>query len=111
LQTVARFDEASSAYIAKALLENEGIPAHIADEHLVGAYWIYANAVGGIKLQVAEADVERSRDLLAEDRSSQLLAPEFASQGDDPPARPSRRRQWLVASGVALWAFLWFVTR
>lgn len=110
MQTVARFDEAPSAYIAKALLESEGIPARIADEHLVGAYWIYANAVGGIKLQVAEEDLERSRDVLAEDRSSQLLSPEFSGEAD-PPARPSRRRQWLVASGVALWAFLWFVTR
>lgn len=96
MQTVARFDEASSAYIAKALLENEGITAHVADEHLVGAYWIYANAVGGIKLQVAEGDVERSQALLAEDRSLDLPAAELLPETGEtfPAARPSRRKQW-----------------
>ena len=42
------------ANIAKASLESEGIPAHIADEHTVNMQWLYSNAIGGVRLFVPE---------------------------------------------------------
>ncbi len=79
---MAAFREASAAYIARAMLEAEGIPAHIADEHTVGAFWLYSQAVGGVKLQVAEVDFERAHRLLAEDRSSLVPEPPAPAPGD-----------------------------
>ncbi|WP_138774309.1 putative signal transducing protein [Desulfohalovibrio reitneri] len=41
-------------------LEAEGIPAVVEDEGVVGANWLYANAVGGVKLRVHAEDAERA---------------------------------------------------
>lgn len=72
LVTVARFDLMPLAHIAKGSLEAEGIPCHIADEHLVQTDWLYSIAVGGIKLQVDEEFAERALAVLATDYSSDL---------------------------------------
>jgi hypothetical protein len=54
--TVATFWEPTEAHIARLKLESEEIDCMILDENLVATYWFWANAVGGIKLQVREAD-------------------------------------------------------
>ena len=74
MRTVASFPEPSAAYIARALLEAVGIPAEVADEHTVGAFWLYSQAVGGVKLRVPPECFEEARSLLAEDRSALLSA-------------------------------------
>jgi hypothetical protein len=68
--TVARFDTMPDAHIAKGKLEAEGIPCLLLDEHLVQTDWLYAIAVGGIKLQVPEAHAERALAVLAADYSA-----------------------------------------
>lgn len=70
--TIATFDTMPDAHIALGRLHAEGIAAHLADEHLVQTDWLYAIAVGGIKLQVAEEDVARATEVLATDYSDQL---------------------------------------
>jgi hypothetical protein len=70
--TVATFDTMPDAYIAKGRLEVDGIACRLLDEHLVQTDWLYAIAVGGIKLQVAEEDVERALAYLAADYSGEL---------------------------------------
>jgi len=57
------------ADLAKARLEAEGIPAFAADEYIVRFDWFYSNAVGGIRLQVAEPDAELAMEILASDLS------------------------------------------
>lgn len=57
------------AHIALGRLQAEGIPATLADENLVQTDWLYSIAVGGIKLQVADADAGRARLVLATDYS------------------------------------------
>jgi hypothetical protein len=52
------------AHIAKSKLEAEGIAAYIADEHLVGQQWLYANAVGGVKLMVSRRDILKASHAL-----------------------------------------------
>ncbi len=64
LVTIATFSHQTEAYIPKARLEAEGIWAFIADGGTVGANWLYSNAVGGVKLQVRDADVERAIEIL-----------------------------------------------
>lgn len=51
---VAKYSFPLDANIAKASLESEGIPAHIADEHTVNMQWLYSDAVGGVRLFVPE---------------------------------------------------------
>ncbi len=65
LVTVGTFDMATEAHLAKGLLEANGLTAFLADELTVGVAWHLSNAVGGIKLQVSENDVERAANILA----------------------------------------------
>ena len=59
LVTILAIDDLSIAYLAKGQLEAAGIPCFLANEYTVGVNWMYANALGGIQLQVpAEAAEE-----------------------------------------------------
>ena len=69
LVTVASFSAAYEAHLAKGLLESNGIAAFVADDHFVSTYWFLSNAVGGVKVQVAETDVEEALRVL--DRRSE----------------------------------------
>ncbi|WP_445363511.1 DUF2007 domain-containing protein [Microbulbifer sp. ANSA003] len=70
LVTVARFSFPYEAQIAKARLESEGIHAFIADEHTVNMQWLYSNAMGGVRLQVSESDLDEANEILNQDRSN-----------------------------------------
>ena len=62
--TIASFDNTEQAELLKGQLEQEGIPAFVADGAIVTLNWMYSNAVGGVKVQVAEKDLDRARTLL-----------------------------------------------
>ena len=64
--TIATFNFAHEAHLARTRLESQGIPAHVADEHIVSLNWLYAPAVGGIKLNVLEPDVQKAKEVFAE---------------------------------------------
>ncbi len=64
LVTIAAFSHPTEAYVLKSRLEAEGIWSFVADEYTVTMYWLYSNAVGGVKLQVKGPDVERAREVL-----------------------------------------------
>ena len=95
------------------MLEAEGIPARIADEHTVGAFWLYSEAVGGVKLMVAPEDLERAARLLAEDRSSLLpetpdshACPRCASEEVRHPRahRWSAVLSWVLSFPLVFWS-------
>ena len=48
-------------------LEAAGIRAFVQDEHLVQMNWLYSNAVGGVRVQIADEDVDPAREFLAAD--------------------------------------------
>ena len=56
--TIATFDTMPDAHIALGRLQAAGIDGWLADENLVQTDWLYSIAVGGIKLQVEESDIE-----------------------------------------------------
>ena len=58
--TVARFDTMPEAHIALGRLRAAGLSCNLMDEHLVQTDWLYSIAVGGIKLRVQQADLERA---------------------------------------------------
>ncbi len=64
LITIARFSHPIEAHLSKTRLESAGIQCFIADENIVGANWLYSNAVGGVKLRVRASDVKRAIGIL-----------------------------------------------
>ena len=62
--TVGRFTDAIAAHIAKGRLESEGIRVFIANEHHIGANWLFSNALGGVEVQVFAEDEEMAREIL-----------------------------------------------
>jgi hypothetical protein len=64
--TVASFWTPVEAHLLCARLEATGIRAFVADEQAVGM-GLLANAVGGVKVQIAEMDLPRAQQVLAEE--------------------------------------------
>jgi len=64
LVTIATFQDTIKANIYKAKLQAAGIYSFLADENTVGINWLFSNAIGGIRLQVTEEDVENALYLL-----------------------------------------------
>ncbi len=60
----ARFASFGEAAAARSALDAAGIQSYLADENLVAIDWLYAQALGSLKLMVAESDVERSREII-----------------------------------------------
>lgn len=64
--TILSFDSLPLAHIARSRLESEGIPCILRNENIVAIDWLYANAVGGVTLQVPTSLAEEALTLLAE---------------------------------------------
>lgn len=63
---ICSFDNYIPAHLLLGRLEDEGINAWLKDEHTVTIDPLLTNAVGGIKLMVHVAQVDRAKALLAE---------------------------------------------
>ena len=83
LVTVARYQNLPEAWIAKGKLESEGIPCFLIDDNMVRMDWFYANALGGIKIQVAAEYASTAADLLQE-----VMPEELPSSADTPYVQP-----------------------
>jgi hypothetical protein len=64
LVTVRHYRDLAEAFVGRSLLESSGIPAWIADEHLVRMVWFCSNMVGGMRLQVDERDEAAAQEIL-----------------------------------------------
>jgi hypothetical protein len=64
LVTVRAFATVIDAQVACAVLQSAGLGASLRDEHVVSMYWLFSNAVGGVKLQVPADQVDVAQDLL-----------------------------------------------
>ena len=63
--TVATFWKAEQAHLARMSLEASGIPAIVLDENVVQWDPLLANAINGIRVQVADEDLEEARVVLS----------------------------------------------
>ncbi|MFY2508533.1 DUF2007 domain-containing protein [Vibrio pectenicida] len=79
---VARFSFPHEAHIAKTSLEAAGIESYIADEHTVNTQWLYSNAIGGVRLMIAEQHLEQASIILDTDFSTALSAEKSATSQD-----------------------------
>ncbi len=70
MKTIATFTDPMGAHLLIARLEGSGVRAYIRDENMVAVDWLYANAIGGVKVDVADEDLERALELLADEPDS-----------------------------------------
>lgn len=70
--TIATFDKSTDAHIALGRLAAEGVQAVLFDDNMVQMDWLYAIALGGIKLRVQRVNAARARRILATDFSRDL---------------------------------------
>jgi hypothetical protein len=70
MTTVATFNKSEQAHLLRTRLEAAGIPAFLVDENVTQMEW--ALLTGGVRVQVADEDVEAARKLLvAQDSTSE----------------------------------------
>lgn len=62
--TIASFQSIDEAQLARMKLEGSGIDSFIADEAMVNMNWLYSNAIGGVRLQIHEEDLETAKEIL-----------------------------------------------
>ena len=74
LVTIETYMNPLEAHIARGLLESEGIPATLGSEHHVWASWHFAQALGGVRLQVPAEYAHRARDVLGRQRRGEFQA-------------------------------------
>lgn len=64
--TVLTFTYSHELAVVRGRLESEGIVCNAQDEVTAQVNPLYSNAIGGIKLQVKESDLERAVEILKE---------------------------------------------
>jgi tRNA(Ile2) C34 agmatinyltransferase TiaS len=62
--TIARFSKAEDAHLLRLRLEAGGVSAYLQDEHTVQTHWLYSDLIGGVRVQVAEEDLDAAREIL-----------------------------------------------
>jgi len=63
-QSIARFINPAYSHMALAKLKSENIECYLADEHTVTTFPHFGPAMGGVRLMVAEKDVDRANEIL-----------------------------------------------
>jgi hypothetical protein len=72
LVTVRTFDNSIQAHLLKSKLESEDITCYLFDENIVGLNPLYNITVGGIKLKIHKADIDRAAVIIQEVDQSAL---------------------------------------
>jgi putative signal transducing protein len=62
--TIARFSGLLEASLAKSLLDSAEIPCFLVDDNMVRMAWFFSDGLGGVRLQVAEEDVDDALEVL-----------------------------------------------
>lgn len=99
-QPVFSFTDYIEAHLVMGRLEEEGIRCWLKDEHTVTLNPIWTNAIGGIKLMVAEADVLRAKEILNEirkDKQSKWSCKKCGSHNVQYVSTPRKAANWFSA--------------
>jgi hypothetical protein len=105
--TVRQYINPSEAELDKTLLEEAGIPVFLADENSMSVG--YGGVLGGVRLQVEDADLERARRVLDEREGVTPLTDDFIPPEEpptiEPTPTPETKDEWIDSffwGGVAL---------
>lgn len=86
MKTIATFSKPEEAHLFRMRLEAAGIPAFVQDEYMVQMDWLYSNAIGGVRVQIADEDVPAAREFLEADTeqiSQNSVSPTCPACGSD----------------------------
>lgn len=113
MRTVARFSTPEEAHLFRTRLEAAGLEAYVQDENFVQLNWLMSNAVGGVRVQVADEDFDSAREFFSGEAAyevphvSEFPCPSCASERTAVDASPRRLGaltmlllmfgQWLLA--------------
>ena len=86
LVTVGSFTTVGEAEAARLMLESRCITCFLSDAEMIAMDWLMSNAVGGVKLQVTEADAPRASQILAQ-RAARRAARNADDYGLEPAAK------------------------
>jgi hypothetical protein len=102
--TLTRFGDLTAAQLLCGRLEAEGVECFIPDEVMAAQTWHLNSAIGGIRVQVRPADLERAREIL-EETGRPPAAEDGAGDGDDGTISPGDRAAYrsLRVALVSLW--------
>lgn len=105
LITIARFQYTSEALIIQGKLESEGIQTFLADSTTINTDPLVSNAIGGVKLQVWENDLEKAKTIL-----DQISEYSLDNEGE-PLSCPNCGKQKIdmvtsVSDNKSLWGFI-----
>jgi hypothetical protein len=109
LVTLWRYRDLPEALVAKSKLDSDAVPCFLADFGIVRLDWFWSNAVGGVKLQVADENVEHALALLSEEIPAGFTAEETGEAYRQPECSKCHSRYVSfepMYKGVALLA-LW----
>jgi predicted RNA-binding Zn-ribbon protein involved in translation (DUF1610 family) len=98
--SLQNFTNYIDAHIVLGKLEGAGIDCWLKDENTVNLMPIWTNAVGGIKLMVAEAQAQQARELsqeIEQERKSHFRCPKCGSNNIELVSTPRKPSNWLTA--------------
>ena len=64
MKTIASFSQPVEAHMLRSRLEAEGIVAYLRDENMIALDWLYSNALGGVKVDVADEDYDQAVQII-----------------------------------------------
>lgn len=64
MPVIAAYTKMEDAHLAVSKLRGSGVEAWLRDEATANMYWLYSNAIGGVKVEVREEDIERALEVL-----------------------------------------------
>lgn len=70
--TVGTFSKPEEAHLLRMRLEAGGVRAFVQDENLVQMHWLYSNAIGGVRVQIAEEDHAQAVEILRDEQAFEL---------------------------------------
>lgn len=74
MMTIATFSTPDEAHLFRMKLGAAGIEAYVVDENMVQAYWLYSNAIGGVRVQIDEADLPAVKEFLSQETEIEAAA-------------------------------------
>ncbi len=66
VSTIRQYRDQAEALMARSVLESAGIACFLRDENTIRMEWLWSNLMGGIRLQVADADVQEAEAILSQ---------------------------------------------
>ena len=105
MKTIATFSKPEEAHLFRTRLEAAGISAFVQDEYVVQLNWLLSNAIGGVRVQIADDDLESASEFLAADSpqptpdAEEVVCPMCGSSliaPDEKPRRIAYLSLWLL---------------